>query len=167
MDNPPNSPDAKLNTDPKAAIQEELAAVKSEQAGSSWLRQGIDYITQPYHHESTAVKKLEDAAQQVNQQGQSDPARSREIASQAIKQMEDSRQSELDAYKIVAGAAKTAVTLSLPRASWGIWPRASCTDWIRPVGPALPPATRSGDLPRAFLCGGLFHKLPEETKARP
>ncbi|MBS2006956.1 MAG: hypothetical protein JST01_07945 [Cyanobacteria bacterium SZAS TMP-1] len=109
MDNP-KSLDERIKSDPRAAIQSELAEIKAEKDQSSYLRQAIDFLSEPYHHHAAAVQKLEVAARELDQPDLPGTLRSQNIARQAIQQMESSRQDEWDTYRIVSGAAKTAGT---------------------------------------------------------
>lgn len=81
--------------DSGSSVQSELARLETEDANRSLLRKGIDYITEPYHHEGAARQKLQDAAF-----GGGD-------ATEALKAIQSARQAEQDAYSITSGAVKT------------------------------------------------------------
>jgi hypothetical protein len=112
MDNTPKSIDQQVKADAAAAVQAELASVKTDQAGSSWLRQGIDFITKPYNRESAALDELQQVSQKLGKPGTGATPQDQALALKAINDMEAARQRELDSYKIISGAAKTAVTFT-------------------------------------------------------
>lgn len=81
---------SEANPDSRKVAAAELARLDKENADKSLLRKGIDFLTEPYHHEAAAREKLFEAAS-----GHGD-------ADAALRQVESASASEQDAYSITS-----------------------------------------------------------------